>query len=121
MSGGGGGGGDWRPDPIKPKARPKGDGGGGEPDLCDISERTNLNSVDRSVLATVAAGSVLLVQYDQGPPRRLLAVTGNGAIVGSITSPSMPQVIQCMQAGRSYEAIVLSIHGGICQVEVRSV
>lgn len=40
MSGGGGGGGDWRPDPIKPKAKPKGDLGGGEPDPCAIFEVT---------------------------------------------------------------------------------
>lgn len=121
MSGGGGGGGDWRPDPIQPRARSKGDTGGGAPDPCDISDLTNLNSVNRMVLATVTAGTVLQVQYDQGPPRRLLAVTANGAAVGSITSPSMPQIIQCMQAGHTYEAIVRSIHGGICQVEVRAV
>lgn len=123
MSGGGGGGGDsWRPDP-KPTIRPtvgEGDEGGGQPDPCAISEVTNLNSVDRSVLATVRAGDTLPVVYLPGAPRRLVAQTGTGSVVGSITSPLMPQFINCItQSGRTYEAVVLSIRGGQCQVQVQ--
>ena len=123
MSGGGGGGGDtWRPHPKTPvkAASDRGDGTGSNPDPCAISETTNLNSVDRGVLATVREGNVLDVIYLPGPPRRLVAQTRTGAIVGSITSPSMPQFIQCMtQSNYQYEAVVLSIRGAICQVEIR--
>lgn len=131
MSGGGGGGGDtWRPDP-KPvvkspgigsggKAPGGGSGGDGQPDPCAISEITSLNSVDRVVLATVQPGDVLDVVYASGPPRRLIVKTAKGSIVGSITSPSMPQLIQCItQADREYKADVLSIRGAVCQTRVR--
>jgi hypothetical protein len=50
----------------------------------------------------------------------LVAQTSAGGTVGSITSPSMPQIIQCItQSGNQYEAEVRSIRGGLCQVEVR--
>lgn len=122
MSGSGGGGGDWRPDPIPVSPKTKGGGGGGDggpPDPCDISERTNLNSVDRMVLASLRAGHVLRVVYQAGPPRRLVAMNAANETVGSITSPAMAQIIQCIQAGVSFEAEVLSIRGALCQVEVR--
>jgi hypothetical protein len=86
MSGPGGGGGDtWRPNP-KPTGKPKSGGGGGgdtQPDPCAISEITNLNSVDRAVLATVRVGDVLAVVYLAGPPRRLVVQTRAAGIVGS--------------------------------------
>jgi len=122
MSGGGGRRGEtWRPDP-KPIQKPKGAGGGegaGAANPCAISERTSLNSVDRTVLAGVHVGDMLAVVYLAGPPRRLVAQTVAGATVGSITSPSMPQFIQCIQGGYAYEAEVLSIRGALCEVEVR--
>jgi hypothetical protein len=116
---GGGGGGEWRPDPIQPRIKSDGDQGGGQPDVCNISEVTNLNSVDPKALITIGVGTVLQVRYAPGPPMRLLAETGQGSTVGSITSPSMPQLIQCIQAGRSYVAEVQALRGGICRVEVR--
>jgi hypothetical protein len=125
MSGGGGGGGTWRPDPAPPRSSQGEKGGsggvGGGDDPCAISETTNLNSVDRAALASVSVGATLAVAYLPGPPRRLVAQTSVGTTVGSITSPSMPQFIQCIQAGNTYEAHVLSIRGALCQVEVRPV
>ncbi len=112
----------WRPDPIPVTPKTKGGGGGGNggtPDPCNISERTNLNSVDRTMLASLRAGHILSVIYQAGPPRRLVAQTAVGETVGSITSPSMAQIIQCIQSGVAFEAEVLSIRGALCQVEVR--
>lgn len=122
---GSGGGGTWRPEP-KPASKPKagnggkggGGGGGGQPDPCEIVEITALNSVNRTVLATLRVGDVLDVVFQAGPPQQLLAQT-RGQTVGSITSPSMPQIIQCIRAGHAYEAEIKSIRGAICQVEVR--
>jgi hypothetical protein len=124
MSGGGGGGGDtWRPEPT-PVVRKSGlgeQGGGERPSTpCDLVENTTLNSPVRAVIATLRVGDVLDVTLDPGPPQRLLAQRGNGDIAGSITSPSMLQLIRCITRGNySYEAEVLSIRGAICQVQIR--
>jgi len=125
MSGSNRGGGDesWRPK-TKPAPRPKGGGGSGgkepPPDPCNITETTTLNSPNRTVLATLRAGDILSVVFQAGPPQRLVAEQTPGVVAGSITSPSMLQIIQCItQGGYTYVAEVLSIRGAICQVRVR--
>jgi hypothetical protein len=124
MSGGGGGGSDtWRPEP-KPGPRPKGKGGNGgggiPPDPCNITETTTLNSPNRTIVASLRAGDTLAVVFQAGPPQRLVAEQSPGVVAGSITSPSMLQIIQCItQGGHAYVAEVLSIRGAICQVRVR--
>ncbi len=119
--GGGGGGGTWRPTPqAAPKAPGSQGGGGGTPrDPCNINETTNLNSPDRTVLAGLRTGDVLTVEFKTGPPRVLVAVTEARAVAGSITSPSMPQVIQCIQQGWHYVAEVLAVRGAVCQIRIR--
>jgi hypothetical protein len=121
MSGGSSSGGDWRPE-AKPVSKPKGQGGGGRdvpPDPCNIVEITNLNSVNRTVITGLRPGDRLDVVFQAGPPQRLVAQTTAGAIAGSITSPSMLQIIQCIQAGTSYVAEVLSVRGAQCQVRIQ--
>jgi hypothetical protein len=121
MSGSSNGGGDWRPAPKMPVREPAqqggGDDGSGISDTCAIHEKTTLNSVDRTVLATLRVGVVMDVVFDSGPPHRLIAQL-NGAFAGSITSPSMLQFIQCIQGGKQYVADVIAIQGGTCQVVV---
>jgi hypothetical protein len=123
MSGGGGGGSDWRPEPKPVPAPPKkgsaGGGGGGPPDPCNIVEDTNLNSVDRTVLASVGVGAILTVALEVGPPIRLLAKASTTATLGSITSPAMLQIIACIQSGVQYEAEILDIRGAVCSVQIR--
>lgn len=121
MSGGGGGGGDWRPEPKAPVPEPKGGGGGGvvAGDPCVIDEVTSLNSVSPAALRNVGPGSLLNVVFMAGPPQRLVVQDNSGQIVGSITSRSMLQIIECIQSGRRYVAEVLGIQGGSCQVRVR--
>jgi hypothetical protein len=123
MSGSGGGGGDnWRPpsNPISREGSGADEGGEKGPlDPCNISEITRLNSVDRTVLATVRVNDSLSVEFEQGPPSRLVATSG-GSTVGSITSGSMIQIIECMTDGAvEYEAIVLEIRGGLCRVQIQ--
>ena len=93
-------------------------GGGGAPDPCDLTEQTNVNSVDRKVLATLQIGSVLSVVKNAGPPVRLLVQTSAGATLGSITSPSLAQILSCIDAGHQYQAEIRSISGGAVQVSI---
>lgn len=121
MSGSGGGGGDWRPEPKEPP-KPKagaGDGGTQPADPCNITETTNLNSVNRTAVAALRPGDRLEIVFQAGPPQRLVAQTAAGVIAGSITSPSMLQIIQCIQAGNSYVAEVIAVRGGQCQVRIQ--
>lgn len=123
MSGSGGGGGDWRPEPKVPVPEPKGGaggaGGGVSGDPCVIEELTSLNSVSPTALRNVRSGTLLDVVFLPGPPQRLVAQDSTGQTVGSITSRSMLQIIECIQSGRQYVAEVLGIQGGSCQVRVR--
>lgn len=123
MSGGGGGGNDWRPRPV---VIPSNGGGGAEgaeggtPNPCDISEITNLNSPNRTVISTLRIGDILDIVFQSGPPQRLVAQQTLGAIAGSITSPSMMQIIQCITIHQiDYVAEVVGIRGAVCQVKVR--
>ena len=114
MSGGGGGGGDdWR----KPDRPTVGDGGPEDP--CNIIEVTNINSVDRVVASSLSEGDDLFLEYEPGPPQRLVVKTLTGAILGSITSPSMLQLIQCIIAGNAYVAVVLVVRGAQVQVRIQ--
>lgn len=124
MSGGGGGGGNWRPEPKAPVVAPNpaatnGGIGGVVNDPCVIEEVTSLNSVVPTVLRSVRSGYVLNVAFIPGPPPRLVAQDLGGNTVGSITSRSMLQFIQCIQSGRQYVAEVLSVQGGTCNIKVR--
>jgi len=125
-SGNGGGNDDT---PLRPAARPVpvapgpgGTGGGGGAPAgtpCHIVERTKVNSPDPTVRSTLRNGDILSLEYDPGPPKRLLVRTAAGAILGSITSPSMPQLIQCIGAGFQYDVVILSILGGLIDVQVQ--
>lgn len=123
MSGGGGGGGNWRPEPKAPVSQPigggAGEGGGISGDPCVISDVTSLNSVSPVALHGIRPGYILNVVFLVGPPQRLVVQDFSGQIVGSITSRSMLQIIECIQGGRNYVAKVLGIQGGSCQVRIQ--
>jgi hypothetical protein len=125
MSGTGGGGDTWRPQPKPAPKNKAGDGssGGGEvppDDPCNIIETTALNSPNRTVVSTLRTGDLLTLVFQVGPPQRLVAEQSRGVVAGSITSPSMLHIIQCItQGGHTYVAEVLSVRGAICQVRVR--
>jgi hypothetical protein len=88
------------------------------PNPCNITEVTNLNSVNRNVVAGLRPNDRLGVVFQAGPPQRLVAESQPGVIAGSITSPSMLQIIQCIQAGHTYDAVVLSVRGAQCHVRI---
>lgn len=118
MSGGGGGDETWRK-VADPGLKAGGGGVQGAIDPCAIDEITMLNSPNRAVLAKLSAGAVLTLDFQAGPPRRLVAKTDSGDIAGSITSISLPQLIQCIQQGVVFVTDVLNVVGAVCQVRVR--
>ncbi|MYI75501.1 MAG: hypothetical protein F4057_09360 [Acidobacteria bacterium] len=120
MSGSGGGSSTSR-STVLPSGRPmqggKGDQNGGDSgDLCDITEDTTLNSPDRTVLATLRDGDELVIELHGG--RRLLAKRRD-RIAGSVTSARHANILQCMQQGREYKAVELSVKGGACRVRIQ--
>ena len=119
---GGGDSRDWRPEPKAPGSERKDGGIGGDfvsSDPCVIDEVTSLNSVSPAGLRNARPGVLLNVVFLAGPPQRLVAQDHTGQTVGSITSRSMLQIIECIQTRRQYVAEVLSIQGGSCQVRVK--
>ena len=111
MSGGGGG----RQSSDQYIGNQSGDGS----DPCDIHEDTVLNSPNQAIVSTLRVNDVLNVEYEIGPPRRLLVKSQN-KIAGSITSTSHVRIINCIRnEQRQYEAIVRSIAGGHCTVRIQ--
>jgi len=107
------------PKAVKPKGGKSSEGGETGAGVCNIVERTKINSPDATVRSTLRQNDVLDIVYDSGPPKRLLARTSGASILGSITSPSMPQLIQCIMSGYEYEAVVLTLSGGMVEVQVQ--
>jgi hypothetical protein len=106
---GGGGSGDWRTG-----------GGDGQHD-CNIVEKTAVNSPRAGVLATLTRGDALTVQLrDQGARKTLVAVAASGEVAGSLTPRQLLTLIECIEQGNAYEAHVLDVRGGLCEVELRS-
>ena len=121
MSGSGGGGGSTPRNRDQPSGLLEHGGtssqeGDAPLDPCDITEDTTLNSPNRTVLTTLRDGDVLAIELQDG--RRLLAKHG-AQVAGSVTSASHARILQCMQQGRDYEAVVLSVQGGACRVRLR--
>lgn len=123
MSGSGGGGG-WRPTNVSGPDPPdvgsdNGNAGPASKDDCGITETTTLNSPNRRVVSTLRVGEELDIELQLGPPRQLLATKG-GEVAGSITSPKSAQIILCIHGrGLRYIAVVSTIRGGLCRVEIR--
>lgn len=103
---------------TKPGGSGGGDGGG-DHDKCAIFETTILASPVASVIATLHAGDILLLELETTPRSRVVAKTATGAIAGAITSIRLVDMIECMQAGFMYQAEVRAISGGKVTVEIR--
>ncbi len=96
-----------------------GTGGGGVPPSIDctrILEKTILNSPVPKVVSSLKKGDILTVMVQE---RSLVAVTEDGDIAGALTPPLLPRIVECIDEGYEYVAIVLQISGGQCNVEVR--
>ena len=84
-------------------------------DAClNLSFATDLASVDPSVLASVREGDVYDVEAktEKGP----VVVLVEGKRLGTILHMKDVQLLTCIFEGTDYQAKVLSIDGGKCQV-----
>ncbi len=106
MSGGGGG---------PARGRPQ----EGDLDCASLVIRTILSSPDPDVLDEVEAGDVLSLSRPDPSEPRILAVTSNERVAGSITTGRQADLVQCMDADYSFIARITEIDGGACHVEVR--
>lgn len=101
-----------------------GNGNGGGPstpddtvDCAKLFDKTVINSPDPKVIKSLKVGDVLSVTVTG--KRVIQVVTENGETAGSITSMRMLQFIECIEKGFAYVAIVKSLSGGRCEVEIR--
>jgi len=94
-----------------------GAGGGSGDDNCDINETAPVNSPQPAVVRTLSVGDVLAVQVAGAPPRRTLQVVAPAGVAGSLTHRGALALVNCIDAGHSYEAEVITLNGG--QVTVR--
>lgn len=130
MSGGGGGRDDGyqTPRPSKPttagngSATGSGAGGGEGPveDPCDIVQTAALNSPQPTVIARLNVGDVLSVVLGGTPARPILEVRdGSGAVAGSLTHRGHVAIIDCINRGNVYIAVVVEKTGGMVTVRVQ--
>ena len=86
-------------------------------DCASLFETTIINSPDPDVISKLTVNDNLAVTLDA--KRILKVVTDSNEIAGSITSARMLQIIDCIEQGFSYIAIVKSISGGRVEIEIR--
>jgi hypothetical protein len=89
-----------------------------EPTTCELLViRTNIASPDPAVLGRLRRGNELplVASSPKGPVHAM----HDGAIAGSIVGASLMRLLDCMEQGYEYVAIVRRIEGGLCEVEVR--
>jgi hypothetical protein len=83
-----------------------------------LSFRSAVNSPQPALLANLKVGSVLKVKL-QTSPQTAVIVEHKTKTVGALTGPKVARLIDCLLNGYTFEADVLSVAGGECQVEVR--
>lgn len=93
------------------------DTGPSAPKCEDLVLRTQLASPDPEVLGEIRAGEILTVHLLSavGP---IQAMTNDGRIAGAILTSNPTQLINCITGGTVYQARVLSVNGGDCQVTI---
>ena len=90
-------------------------GGGSGANDCNIIERVPLNSPQAAVIAGLRVNQQLNVEQRGGSVVALAGTT----IAGSLTPRRLVDLIECMNQGREYVAVVVTIRGALCEVEIR--
>lgn len=99
--------------------------GGGAPEQrdCNIVERVFLSSPVAAVIGALAKGDKLDVRVRaHNNVDSVAAYTSADTIAGAIVLSSVwrtRNLLECLRDGHHYDAIVLQVKGGLCNVEVR--
>lgn len=105
--------------PSKPGTVGGGGGAGGDPDLCDIVETAALNSLQPGAVGALKVGDILTVNLNRSGPNPVVEILGpGGQRVGALTHRGHVRIIGCIDQGRAYVAVVLSIRGGAVEVRI---
>ncbi len=78
--------------------------------------QATLNSPQAGVLAQLQAGSILAVGL--GSSGQSIEVRYNGQIAGSVTGSKVAQLINCINSGFAFNAIVVTLNGGQCVLRI---
>jgi hypothetical protein len=96
-----------------------GGGSGGGMDPCDVVEVVPLNSPQPPVVAGLNIGDILLVALNRAGPNPVLEVLApSGQRAGALTHRNHIRIINCIDAGRIYRAVVMTIRGGSVEVRI---
>lgn len=89
---------------------------------CTSIRTAPLNSPQPNVVANLKVSDRLYVYLDKSLGRAILQVRDlSGAVAGSLTFLGHLALIDCIEQGHSYEAVVLSISGGAIQLRIEPV
>lgn len=94
-----------------------GSSGGSSVGDCNIVERVPLNSPQAAVVATLTQSQELDVQLRGGSV--VAVVSASNSIAGSLTPRRLVELIDCINQGRQYVAVVMTVRGALCEVEIR--
>lgn len=80
---------------------------------------STVNSPNAQVLSTLKVGDVLDVVLLPGGQSVIVQHQGN--VVGALTGAHIARLIDCMNSGFLYQAIVQTLNGGQCVVRVEAI
>lgn len=86
-------------------------------DCSGLAFLTVLNSPDPNVLSRLRSGDTLKLRLVGSPPV-VEVLTKDEMIAGSITGSKLPPLISCIRK-INFEALVVGVRGGSCEILVR--
>ena len=84
-----------------------------------LSFQATLNSPQATVLAQLQIGSVLDVGLDSSG--NSVEVHFNSQLAGALTGTRVAQLINCLNSGFVFRAVVVTLNGGQCVLRVEAV
>lgn len=85
-------------------------------DVCNIRMRTSVAGPNKDVLDASTVGEVLDVQLIH---EHVTLKKGGGDSLGKVIPPQLTVLKDCIRQGRAYEAEIMIIDGGYCEVLIR--
>ena len=104
--------------PRGPRPRPSGNNGDGS-DCGDLAFLTTLASPNPDEVDSIDVGDVLSVALIEVDDVTVIGVLeSGGAVIGSVVSGRLAELLACLQQGVTYGAEVKSVDGGAVRVRI---